>query len=555
MTDAGLDSSALARVRRVAWKFSLTDTVDAAADVALAELAATAGAEVAALWVLDRQGALGCRGTWRSSDAYEPFDAWCRRTRLVAGRPPVGLVLETRTAHWTTDPAEADPERVRAFASCGLVSTLVVPLLCGDAAVGALELATRNDRRPPPPAIETVEIVAALLGQFVGRLAARAALDEAEKLRQAMLDAAFDAFVAIDSDGRITVFSPSAERMFGYSRDEAIGQPVSRLLIPPPFRPFHEEAMARYRTTGELRVVGRRRRLAAIRRDGTQFPIELMIVYVALEDGAGFAAYVHDLTAKADIEEALVRSGQRFAEQGRALQRSLLPPSIPSIDGLDLVVRYTPAGEDVEVCGDFYDVFPAAGGGWALAVGDVEGKGIEAATMMSLARFTLRGIATKGADLPAVFSALNDILTAQQPSRLCTLAYGRLVATDPGFRLTLGLAGHPAPLHASGDGIRAVGQWGRVLGAGLTPKVSEETVELTPGDVLLVYTDGLTEARSPGGKFLGEQPVREALGRWRHLDAASIATKLERLALSFQNHNPRDDIALVVLKVPAGGAS
>jgi PAS domain S-box-containing protein len=375
---------------------------------------------------------------------------------------------------------------------------------------------------------------------------------QAEALLHAMLAATIDAFVAIDGDGRVTLFSPSAERLFGFASEEAVGRPLGELIVPPAFRPFHERGLERHRTTGGSRLIGRRTRLAAMRRDGTQFPVELTIFEVPRVGPTVYAAFLHDATKEASVEQALVESGQHFAEQARVLQRSLLSVPTARIPGLDVAAVSVAGEEDMEVGGDFCDVFALQRGACAIVVGDVEGKGLESAAAMVLARFTVRGAAQRRSRPRAVVRALNEAIFAQDSPRLCTLAYARVTRASRGYRLTMGLAGHPQPLVCGAAGVRAAGRPGVALGVVRDPKIPERTIELGPGDVAVFYSDGLTESRSPTGDFLGERPVRELLDRNRDRDAETIARTLVALATRFQGGRVTDDTTVVVVKVPEG---
>lgn len=532
---------------------SATD-VPAAMDAAIEAAAESIGAEAAACWIRDDAVTLRCAAARAWSADADPFVAWCREASPPSATGAVVEVMEAGRSRWVRGPRiDGDPVRSTLFERCGVRAVLTVPLRTDGQAVGALELLVLRNHRGQPR-LDVVEVAAAMLALRIAKEHADRACADAERLRDALFAAAPDAFVAIDRDGRVTVFSPSAERLFGYRRDEAVGHDLAELIIPPSFRPFHDEGVGRYRLTGEGRLLGRRTRLAAMRSDGSQFPVDLSVVPVEGPGGSAFAAFVHDATNDADIERALVESGQRFAEQGRALHRSLLPQSIPSIEGLDLAVRYAAAGEDAEVGGDFYDVFPVSNGDWVITIGDVQGKGLETAGVMALARFTLRTAASHAPQFSAVVSTLNDVLASAGPGRLCTLAYGRLSASPGGFRLDLGLAGHPPPLRVRAGYVEQVGRLGLVLGVAPGEPPTEQSIDLEPGDVIVFYTDGLTEARSSTGEFLGEERVMESLGDLGHEDATTIALALERLALGFQHDNARDDIALVVLKVPTSQA-
>ena len=152
-------------------------------------------------------------------------------------------------------------------------------------------------------------------------------------------------------------------------------------------------------------------------------------------------------------------SEERAQALARTLQSTLIPPSPPSLPGLDVSAAYRPAGDGEEVGGDFYDIFQIAPGDWVVAIGDVCGKGVEAAVVTALVRYSLRALSVQQ-DLPsAVLHALNDILVAQGTDRFCTVVLVRLRLDEDGWLATFASGGHPLPLHVSSTGtVRPVGQ-------------------------------------------------------------------------------------------------
>jgi PAS domain S-box-containing protein len=244
------------------------------------------------------------------------------------------------------------------------------------------------------------------------------------------------------------------------------------------------------------------------------------------------------------------RDRRRIQELNKALQTSLLPPTLPFIPGVELEARYQPALAGLEVGGDFYDVFDT-GGDWAIVVGDVCGKGPEAAAVTAIARWTIRSVAMDIRPPAQVLRKVNEALVHQQlDDRFCTIAYGRIVPTAHGVRLSVCRGGHPAPLvlRANGD-VESLGATGSLIGIFPDVRLWEETTQLTPGDAVVFYTDGVTEARVNGDQF-GEDRLRAALAQCAHLDARSIADAIEAAVLQFAGDEPSDDVALLVARVP-----
>jgi PAS domain S-box-containing protein len=236
------------------------------------------------------------------------------------------------------------------------------------------------------------------------------------------------------------------------------------------------------------------------------------------------------------------------------LQKSLLPPELPTIPGMELAARYRPAIEASEVGGDFYDVFPMEDGGWACAIGDISGKGVEAAALTSLARYTLRTAAREHPEPTVILNLLNDAVLAESPvARFLTVAFGRLEPDGEGrVRLTVSCGGHPLPLLLRAGGtVEQAGRPGTLIGFLPDPQLSEMVNDLAAGDAVVFYTDGLTDVRGPSGTF-GERRLTEVLGRCRGFPAEAIAARLEAEVLAFLEGEPRDDLAVLVLRVLPG---
>jgi PAS domain S-box-containing protein len=265
--------------------------------------------------------------------------------------------------------------------------------------------------------------------------------------------------------------------------------------------------------------------------------------------GADDLPFVEDLAGRAAVAVENSRTHRARSEVAQTLQRSLLPPNLPHIDGLELAQRYHSMG-DVEVGGDFFDVFPAGDGRWGVVMGDVCGKGVAAASLTALARYTVRAGAIEG-EPAGVLRLLNRaILDSDVGERFCTIAHALVEATDAEVRVVLACGGHPLPLLLTADGeVRAVGTPGTAIGLFEDIELTEVELTLHAGDALVLYTDGFTEARSPAGGFDPEllgRTLATATGR----SAEGIAEVLDREVLAFEQGEQRDDMALLVLRVP-----
>jgi PAS domain S-box-containing protein len=239
----------------------------------------------------------------------------------------------------------------------------------------------------------------------------------------------------------------------------------------------------------------------------------------------------------------------------RTLQAALLPPEVPQIPGMEVAARYRPAGEGNEVGGDFYDVFWALGG-WGLMVGDVRGKGPDAAAVMGMIRHSLRAAALQEKLPSRILRVINDAIRQQTgEERFATLTYVRLEAAGAGVQMTVCSGGHPLPLLLQRDGsLRVVGGPGVLLGPFPDPWLDDQRAALSPGDTLILYTDGVTERRS-GGAFFGEQRLADLVRASVGLSAGDIADRIEQAVESFGPDAPRDDIAILVVRVTDWGVA
>jgi serine phosphatase RsbU (regulator of sigma subunit) len=260
-----------------------------------------------------------------------------------------------------------------------------------------------------------------------------------------------------------------------------------------------------------------------------------------------------DLTRRVALalDNARLYSEQRKATN--ALQRSLLPPELPDIPGIELAASYEAAGEGNEVGGDFYDVFEVSGGRWRFAIGDVCGKGPEAAAVTGLTRHALRILAREGHDIPTVLERLNALIV-EEGSRapFVTLIHGELIpAAGPGRAATVSLvcAGHPPPLvlRASGRVKTAAGTQ-PLLGVVEGIRFDHDVIRLSPGDVLLCVTDGVTERRAGDRLLDDDDGLKDLFCECSGQNAGSIVARIQRAVSEFGSGPAADDTALLVFR-------
>ncbi|MEU1179422.1 SpoIIE family protein phosphatase [Streptomyces sp. NPDC005820] len=258
-----------------------------------------------------------------------------------------------------------------------------------------------------------------------------------------------------------------------------------------------------------------------------------------------------DLSRRAALALDNARLYSERTAISQSLQRSLLPPGLPEIDGVEVDVIYRAAGEGNEVGGDFYDVFPISDGAYGFAIGDVCGTGPHAAAVTGLARHALRLLAREGLSGPAVLERLNSaILDEGARSRFLTLLYGEMrPQPDGSAELKVVCAGHPLPLRLRQDGtVEPAAEPQPLLGVIEDLELYEQTVTLDPGDVLLCVTDGVTERRE-GTRMLGDDGLTDVLSTCTGLTAGAVAARIMRAVERFASDAPSDDMAILAMRV------
>ncbi|MER6735613.1 SpoIIE family protein phosphatase [Streptomyces puniciscabiei] len=234
------------------------------------------------------------------------------------------------------------------------------------------------------------------------------------------------------------------------------------------------------------------------------------------------------------------------------LQAGLLPPELPRIPGATLAASYHPAGEGLEVGGDFYDVFPLPADRWALMIGDVSGRGALAAATTGMVRHTARTAARLLDEPAAVVTAINEALTGNtvEDDQFVSLVYGELRHTASHLTLTLIRAGHVPPLvrRAAGTVVEHT-QPGLLLGIGPDPDFCPCRIDLCSGDSLVLVTDGITEARSATGEFFGEERLSDALRAVRSTTptATAVVESITTAVTAFAGSATPDDQAALVI--------
>ncbi len=227
----------------------------------------------------------------------------------------------------------------------------------------------------------------------------------------------------------------------------------------------------------------------------------------------------------------------------RTLQQSLLPEELPVIPGHELASIYLPARETSMVGGDFYDVWPVAEG-WMLLIGDVTGKGVQAAALTALVRHTVRAAAEFACGPAELLTIVDRTLKKRSVLSVCTALCMRLV----GREITIAVGGHPLPLQITPLDVRAVGEHGPLLGAFPGARWQDSRLELAVDATLVAYTDGFTDARDEHGERFGLPNLCDVLTSVAGRPASDVATAMAGALAGFESGGHADDRAALVLR-------
>jgi PAS domain S-box-containing protein len=274
--------------------------------------------ELGSVWEVDPEdGRLRCVRTWHEGggDGVREFEALSERLVLSLGEGLPGRVVASGEAAWMTDaPEDANFPRADAARRGGLHAAFAFPLRSPRGVVGVMEFFTQERRASDDRLLWTMKTLGSQVGQFVARRHAEEEVRANEERLRAMLDAALDAVVSMDAGGRVIGWNQAAAAVFGYHVSEAIGRDMGDLIVPERLRRQHRQGLARFLEGGRPAILDRRLELSAIRRDGTEFPVELTITRIDLPGPPTFTGYIRDITERVRAQEALQASRARLVE-------------------------------------------------------------------------------------------------------------------------------------------------------------------------------------------------------------------------------------------------
>ncbi|MDD1627880.1 MAG: PAS domain S-box protein [Methylococcaceae bacterium] len=380
------------------------------------------------------------------------------------------------------------------------------------------------------------------------------ALIESEKRTRLIIESSLSAIVIMDSYGLITDWNHQAEKMFGWSRNEAIGQRLEDLIIPLRFRNAHRQGLQHFLHTGIGPILNQLIEHVAMRRDGSEFPVELSIAPLKLGNAYIFSGFIHEITARkaaeqkirqAEVNLAISQSEIKIAQR---IQASLSPSAPIKSDHFEVTGYCLPADQ---VGGDYFDYFFRNQDQLDMIIADVSGHSIGPALFMVETRSAIRSQVNRLGTPSETLGVLNNFLfeDLDNADYFITLFYLQYDITTQ--QLSFANAGHPPPLLLSPfqRECRQLDADGMILGVRKNVIFEEKTTTISNGDLILLYTDGLTEAENPDGDFFGVERVTELFIQYaQHPSEKIIDALLKHLKQFCQSESFKDDITLMIFK-------
>ena len=384
-------------------------------------------------------------------------------------------------------------------------------------------------------------------------------LAESETRAKTIIDTAHDAFVGIDSAGRIVEWNTQACATFGWTRAEALGRALADTIIPPAFRAGHAEGLRHFHATGEGPILNRRLELTALHRSGREFPVELTVTSpIRAGKDLLFGAFLRDISDRkaheAEISQARVtaersrdRLDRELASAGD-MQKMILPPSLPIDPRVQFAAHYQTSRH---AGGDYYDVMPIDANRFALVVIDVSGHGASAAIVMAMIRAVIHTDKTPCSDPSTVLKRVNaHFKYLWDTAMYATASVAVLDLTRSVIRVAS--AGHPPPIVIRDGRVAELPVvngmtlfWGELA----DPVVIEE--QLHPGDRVVFYTDGITDRVRPDDERFETPRLMGALQlACRDEDVASMVEALRRDLEAFADgEEPDDDQTVLAMEI------
>jgi sigma-B regulation protein RsbU (phosphoserine phosphatase) len=543
---------------------AMSETMSEAAPRFLEAICDSLGWAAGILWLVEPGGErMRAVDVWLDHDSGEPERTFARHelehTTFAVGERLPGRAWEAGTPQWISEiPADATHPKVRSALDAGLRSVLVFPIKRGEEVLGVVEVLGREITEPDEELLEDCERFGRKVGEFIARehaqLQVRASRDELERVLQRM---PFGVTV-VGPDGRYRFVNETTARINDTTPQELIGVPAMDAIAGLTILDEDGSELARdelplFRALRGLESPSRLVRFAGPSVGEQSWAIAHAIPLPGPLGEPGAVISVIENVTDVKSAEALLRASEaRYREIADTLQRGLLPPDAGEIAGLDFDARLHTEEAGTRIGGDFYDVFRVSGERYAIVIGDVSGKGVGAAGLTALARYTIRTAAMTDPRPASVLRTLNKaLLRSVSTDQFLTAIYALVEPVSDGHDVTVAAGGHPPPLIVGAGGeVREVDARGTLLGFFDELELHEGGARLQPDDAMVLFTDGVTEAgfrdESPGAPVTDEA-LRGLLSTCGGESATWIADRIEERVLAAEGGELRDDATMVVV--------
>ena len=543
---------------------AMSETMSEAAPRFLEAICGSLGWAAGILWLVDPgRERLRAVDVWLDEASGERERAFAANeldnTTFAVGERLPGRAWETREPRWISEiPADSPHPKVRPVVEAGLHSALAFPIKRGEHVLGVVEVLGREIAEPDEELLEDCERFGRKVGEFIARERAqeqvRASRDELELVLQHMPVGV----TVVGPDGRYRFVNEVTAKINGATPEELVGvsayDAIAGLtILDDDGNEIDREELPLFRA---LRGEESPSRLVRFTGPAVREQSWAIAHAIPLPDPLGNSrsviSVVENVTDVKSAEALLRASEARYREIADTLQRGLLPPDASEIAGLDIDARLHTEEAGTRIGGDFYDVFGVSEDRYAIVIGDVSGKGVGAAGLTALARYTIRTAAMSDPRPASVLRTLNEaLLDAGADEQYLTAIYALVEPVAEGHEVKVAAGGHPPPLLVGADGeVTEIDAHGTLLGFFDELELHEGAARLRPDDAMVLFTDGITEAgfrdESPGAPMTDEA-LRSLLSGCCGESATRIADRIEERILAAEGGDLRDDATLVVV--------
>ncbi len=543
---------------------AMSETMSEAAPRILEAICGSLGRAAGILWLVDPGGErMRAVDVWLDRASGERERAFAAHeledTTFVIGERLPGRAWEAGAPQWISEiPPDSTHPKVRPVRDAGFRSVLAFPIMRGEVVLGVVEVLGREITEPDEELLDDCERFGRKIGEFIARERAQAEVRATRDELELVLRHMPVGVTVVGPDGRYRFVNEVTARINGARPEELIGvsaiDAISGLaILDEDGTEIDREELPLFRALRGEESPPRLVRFAGPSVSEQEWAIAHAIPLPGvLGEPRAVISVVENVTGVKSAEALLRASEARYREIADTLQRGLLPPDASEIAGLDLDARLHTEEAGTRIGGDFYDIFQVSGDRYAVVIGDVSGKGVGAAGLTALARYTIRTAAMSDPAPARVLRTLNDaLLQNASDEQFLTAVYALVKPVPGGHEVKVAAGGHPPPLVVGSDGkVIQVEAQGTLLGFFDELELHEGGARLHPDDAMVLFTDGITEAgfrdESPGAPVTDEA-LRDLLSTCAGESATRIADRIEARVLAAEGGELRDDATMVVV--------